>query len=469
MVRSAVVPVTSLCVDESEFCVNVDDKESKKCENETGNETSVAAPALTCPRACGLCNATRPTRCEFPPEMVGNWHDGANVAEAEFQLTTAADRKSIYIVMVVGDAVAVKQRFHCIQWESTAPTSGKPPTQKSRFIFDEFLLVDEPTDGCKRRYACAWVLFKSASVIYFRLSDLQTWPFTILPSDPVDCSRFDSNARYRVLISRERRDLVTCHLPTNQLTNYSVTFGDVRCDATVVAEPEIRHRVRLTLADCTSQTASPMSFHCLDSMLAPPAGDVVLVTVIATRTSTSGAPTASPTLRTVTSADRVTKLRNVSLFRTDGRRKTTTPFVWSTHVQSTSPSSSSSSFFQPNAVYCWLFPRSTFPHAFHIFAGSQCDHVIVTSEAGRPKSATFVKKRVRWPRLLAADQPISPTSPELEIHASGRTRDSGPPSTSIRDTEQPTTDITALRPTTNETAKDADGEQEPFLYAACKR
>ena len=117
MVRSAAVPVTSLCVDESEICADVDKKESKLCETGTGNGSSIAAPALTCPRACGLCDATRPSFCEFPSEMVGSWHDDVNFTEAKFQLTTAANRKSLDIAMAVGDAATVERRFYCIQWE----------------------------------------------------------------------------------------------------------------------------------------------------------------------------------------------------------------------------------------------------------------------------------------------------------------------------------------------------------------
>jgi len=443
MVRSAAVPVTSLCVDESEICASVGNKESKICENGTGNKTSGAAPALTCPRACGLCNATRPTLCEFPPEMVGSWHDGVNVTDAEFQLTAAANQKSIDIVTAFRDATIVKQHFYCIQWEATTPTSTKHPKHGKRFIFDEFLLVNEPTGGCRRRYACAWVLFKSASVIYFRLSESRTWPFTSLPSDPVDCSRFDSNARFRVLISRDRRDLVTCHLPTTQLTYYSITLGDVSCDATIAVEPEVRRRLRLTLADCTSPTPSLMLFDCLDSMLAPPTGDVILITTIATP-STSGTTTSLPTLQTTLSADHVAKFRNISLFWTSKRHTTMSLLSPSPSLlaleSSSAPPSYSPSFFQPDAVYCWLFARSSFPHQFHIFPGSQCDHVVVTSETGQPASATFVKKRVRSPRLFAADQPVSPTSPEPEIQTSSRTRDSKRSSALGRDTERCTTE-----------------------------
>ena len=90
------------------------------------------------------------------------------------------------------------------------------------------------------------------------------------------------------------------------------------------------------------------------------------------------------------------------------------------------------SFFQPDAVHCWLFARSTFPREFRIYPGSQCgDQVPVTSSAGRPGAtpvATFVKKRVRSPRLFAAaaaDRSVTPASPKPEIRAglSGRPRD----------------------------------------------
>jgi len=207
MVRSAAVPGNALCVDESEICATISDKQSPRCDTGTGNETfTAAAPALTCPRACGLCDVTRPTLCELPPEVVGVWHDGANIANAKFQLTTAENRKSIAVAVTTSDAREEKQSFYCFQWEAT-PTSGPRPTNGSPFIFDEFLLVSEPKGGCRRRYACARFLFKSTSVIYFRLSEERTWPFTSLPSDRVDCSQFDSDARFRVLISRDRRDL----------------------------------------------------------------------------------------------------------------------------------------------------------------------------------------------------------------------------------------------------------------------
>jgi len=192
-------------------------------------------------------------------------------------------------------------------------------------------------------------------------------------------------------------------------------------------------------------------FHCLDSMLASPTGDVILVTIFAT-SSTFGATTSSPALRTISSADDGTKFSNVSLFLTD-RRRTTTPSLspMLTQLFSTLSSSSWSSIFQPDSVYCWLFAPSSFPHEFRIFSGSQCNHVVVTSEAIRQPSATFVKKRVRWPRLLAADQPVSPTLPEPEIHTSGRTPDSKRLSALSRDTEQNTKKLSL---TTKETRQE---------------
>jgi len=434
MVRSATVSVSSLCVDESDICATVNDKASPRCktEIEIESETTTAAPAMTCPRACGLCNATRPTLCKFPSEMVGIWHDGANITDAGFRLTTAANRKSIDVVMVISDAAAVKQRFYCIQW-NTSPSS-KRTTHGNRFIFDEFLLVTEPTEGCRRRYACAQLLLKSTSVIYFRLSEQQTWPFTSLPSDPVDCSRFDSDSKFRVLVSQDQRDLVTCHLPVVMLTDYRVTLGDSSCDATIAVEPEIRHRMRLTLADCTLPSPDTVSIDCLDSMLAPPTGDVIIVAVIVAATTT-----VSPTPRTSSLANRVTTPRNgsESFWTAESRRSTTTSTQFTSESMSTS-SSSASSFFQPDAVHCWLFARSTFPYEFRIFPGSQCEQVPMTQqvEAGRQATATFVKKRVRSPRLYAADQPVTSSSPELEISPSGQLRDSRRLSAPGRDTEQ---------------------------------
>jgi len=362
MVRSATVPVTSLCVDESDICATVVDGDSPRCDTTTGNgnRTSTAASALTCPRACGLCNATRPAPCEFPPEMVGTWHDGANIMAAEFQLTTAENRKSLDVVVASHDAVAKRQRFYCIQWEATS-TSGERRLYGNRFIVDEFLLINEPTRGCRRRYACARLLFKSASVIYFWLSESRTWPLTSLPSDPVDCSQFDSDAaRFRVLVSRDRdrRDPITCHLPITQLAIYSASLGggvgDFSCDATVAVQPEIRHRLRLTLDDYRSPSPSPVSFDCLDLMLAPQTGDVILVTVVVDL-RTSGLTTVYQARRTTAPVNHKTISKTTSSFETAKVR--TTASVSSTQFtsESISPASSSSSLlsvFQPDAVHC---------------------------------------------------------------------------------------------------------------------
>lgn len=211
------------------------------------------------------------------------------------------------------------------------------------------------------------------------------------------------------------------------LADYSATFGDFSCDVTVDVEPEIRHRLRLTLAGCTLPTPSTLSIDCLDSMLAPPSGDVIVVT------NTVASSTGSLTLPTTSAVDQATGPGNDSLFWTDSNRTMTKPRPTSTWPSSTP------SFFQPGAVHCWLFARSTFPHEFHVFPGTQCDHDhgSLSSEAGRQAVATFVKKHVRSPRLFAADQPATPHSPEPEtVTTSGRPRDSRRLSMLSRDTEQ---------------------------------
>ena len=61
-------------------------------------------------------------------------------------------------------------------------------------------------------------------------------------------------------------------------------------------------------------------------------------------------------------------------------------------------SESSSTLFQPDAVHCWLFARSTFPREFRVYPGSQCAHVTVTSQP----EATFVSGWLIELRLYAA-------------------------------------------------------------------
>jgi len=75
----------------------------------------------------------------------------------------------------------------------------------------------------------------------------------------------------------------------------------------VAVEPEIRHRLRLTLDDCSRPSPGTVSMDCLDSMLATPTGDVIIVAVVV-----AVPPTVPPTRRTSALSDRVTSPGNSS-------------------------------------------------------------------------------------------------------------------------------------------------------------
>lgn len=310
VVRDSPRPATSLCVDEYDVC-------------SVWREPCTSGPqmALTCPRTCGICNASRPIVCSFVPELVGRWHDGITGSTGN---SVTFNRTSV--VIVSGRA---REEMRCIRWQSVAP-SGRLFT---RFLADE-MLVTEYVNGCRPRYACARILKKSSAVMFFKLSKTMTWPLTSSPADPIDCTNFDfehvnqdgsggqdggfRERYFRLLFSTEKRDPVQCRLPT-ELNNYSVTLRNGTECIGSLTEAYPGNEFHVTLTGCR-ENATNFSYSCLESSRLLPSGDLLIVT---------GTPSSS----------------------------------------GSSPRTSSNI-----SIHCWVFPKSP-QFLFYQIDGAQCNEV----------------------------------------------------------------------------------------------
>ena len=270
-VRNVPRPATSLCVDEH----------NDACAAWRNPCTSGPQTALACARTCGVCNATRPVICSFPPELVGHWYGGGDDVVVEFQKT------SLELKSVSGSRLST---LRCVRWQP--PPAKRSKVDRFRYITDE-MLVAEYGDGCQPRYVCARMLRKSTSVIYLRLSAARTWPLTSSPAEPIDCHSFSfdhvdddvaSNAlqikHFRLLFSRESRgDATPCRLPSHALNNYSVVFRDgVDCVGSVSESNLGSTTLRMTLTSCSpAVNRTQYSFQCRESSRLPPSNDLVVV------------------------------------------------------------------------------------------------------------------------------------------------------------------------------------------------
>ena len=251
-------PVTALCVDDYEIC-------SRWLEPCSSGPTM----ALTCPRTCGICNATRPRVCRFNETWRGDWTDpsrpgavAVNVNETTLRIERETDAET----------------FHCVDW--TPSISGK------RHVANQ-MLVKEFDNGCRPRFSCAKFVQKSASVLFFKLSESRTWPFANSPSDPMDCRHFDfkkdiaitpnyyRNKLLRLLVAEEAA-AVHCHLP-NDLDEYTVLYPDgKRCSCSLVQSGQ-GTEISLRIPDCGTRPVDQY-FTCLDSSRVLPSRSLLLVT-----------------------------------------------------------------------------------------------------------------------------------------------------------------------------------------------
>ena len=259
-VRDVSRPIAALCVDDYEIC----SRWLEPC-------SSGPMMALTCPRTCGICNATRPRVCRFNATWRGDWNDpsrppGGATAVSVNETTLRVDRAT------------GAETFHCIEWETAA--TGK------RHVANQ-MLVKEFNNGCRPRYSCAKFVQKSPAVMFFKLSESRTWPFANSPEDPMDCRHFAfqkdvaiSPNHYRSKLLRllvaDEGASVQCHLP-GHLDDYSVRYPDGKRCRCSLAQSGQGTEISLRTHDCGARPIDQY-FTCLDSSRVLPSRHLLLVT-----------------------------------------------------------------------------------------------------------------------------------------------------------------------------------------------
>lgn len=281
-VRDSPRPATSLCTDEHEACSTW----PKPC-------LSSLVTTLTCPRTCGVCNASRPIVCSFPAELQGLWYDPETDAP-----TVLINRT----MLTVYGRPWTEETYHCIDWEfasgvQASTRKGRPP--KTTW---EAMVVNGFLSGCRPRYSCVRFLRRTPFALYLKLSETQTWPLVSSPEEVIDCRSFaydraDDGAlspeqnrfrdrHFRLVYSmREVARRTQCHLPPEGLVDLEVTFSNGnRSLASLTESGPSGTEFIVSLSDVTNSTASsaskgsPRVYQCLDSTDALPYSDLFLVT-----------------------------------------------------------------------------------------------------------------------------------------------------------------------------------------------
>lgn len=346
VVRDPPRPVTSLCVDDHEWCASKRDA----CSTET---------AFGCARTCHLCNATRPFVCSFPLDWIGVWIDAADGRTVTFNQTA---------VTVGGVGGGGSDAFHCIEWRGLPPGGGAGGGGTHIKPSSDVMLVATYGNGCRLRYLCLRVLKKSPSVLYVKFSRAVLWPFNVTSVDMIDCRLFTflpetgggpsgllPGKHFRLLYSQQPRQPVQCNLPV-ALVNLTLQLGDgTRCMRSAhVTESVAGTDVLLTVLGCHSLGPLPKTFECILSFRATPTNDLTIVV-------RSVVPQAS--LPSAVSSFASSSFSSSSSF--SGRLALS---AW-------------------GAIYCWVFPDDR-PNQFYLYEGSNCNESVRReSHEKRPSSA----------------------------------------------------------------------------------
>ena len=261
--RDQPLSVNSLCVDDYEICAH----RREPCP--VGDDDGLA---LTCPRSCGVCNASRPAVCNFPTRLQGTWQEVTHSGVVSLSVNST-------ILTVRGH---MEETFHCIQWD--------PPRQSQEGSHTELMLVSDYNNGCKPRYTCARFLQKGTNTLFFGLSENQQWPFTDSVSDPIDCRSFEytqdtslypnpfRGRRSKMLFSSSAQTPVPCGLPSDMHT-FTVNLRDgSQCSSTLTENPDGTTLI-LTMSQCPENTLiQDTSFMCIESSRMLPNNDFLIIT-----------------------------------------------------------------------------------------------------------------------------------------------------------------------------------------------
>ena len=241
-------PRSALCMNDYDACTTM---WSNPCKH------AGSVMHLTCASTCGICrNNSRPARCTLPGKFHGHWLD-----------TSDAGRQTIEIDDRVLNERHLGQ-MECVRWQE-----GFAYGQPDHF---EQMMVTTFDNGCRPRYQCLQLQKRNPSILRYKLSQSQIWPFEDTTGYVVDCSSFtfrddDSPLRdkfrtrhFKTLISVSERIYVSCDLP--HIFEFMVVYEDgTRCNGTL-EQPTILSRTKMVmhLPRCPAKD-EVQTFACLDS------------------------------------------------------------------------------------------------------------------------------------------------------------------------------------------------------------
>ena len=274
-VRNTPIPVTSLCMDEYEACYT-----NEACGH---SERMV----MTCPRSCGLCNATRPRMCTFPNSFHGTWKD---IGHSEAVAVTVNSS----MLTVHGH-----HSFHCVQWD--LHRDDNPRSDNSH---TDVMMVTTFDNGCRPRYTCARFLQKGTSTLFFQISESRAWPLTESPNQPIDCSQFNyeqgrlehpnpyRTRHSKLLYSSNPHAQVPCGLP-DYVKDFRVSLKTGTNCGSDLTENRASTALHLNLHGCNSSSGDggrnhhklEGDFTCLESSRLWAAGDLLIITRTSHRSS----------------------------------------------------------------------------------------------------------------------------------------------------------------------------------------
>jgi hypothetical protein len=141
--------------------------------------------------------------------------------------------------------------------------------------YSEQMLVTTFDNGCRPRYSCAQFKKHSPSILRYRLSEHQLWPFDNTNGITVDCSSFKykdpinpahhyHSRHFQTIISETERIYVDCKL--GETRDFDAVFDDgTECEGELTQEGlSTKNKMKLILKRCPGHQ-SEQEFACLDS------------------------------------------------------------------------------------------------------------------------------------------------------------------------------------------------------------
>ena len=258
IVKAKTQSMSNLCIDGYEGC----EVWQNPC-SEQGSKQQ-----LTCPKRCGLCEDVKPSHCSLPNKLYGQWVEDSTDGQRLYNI----DGNSL---LIHGTG-----RMKCVDWETGV---FKEPDRLEQMTVTTF------NNGCRARYQCMQLYRRSRSILRFRLSQSQRWPFEGTTGFNIDCSLFsyrdshDENGirsrHHKILVSNTERAYVKCGLP--QTRQFEVTFNSHRpttCNGTLTSDMLLTGmKLTLSLYGCDTHT-DIQRFSCLDSSKRGLRDDLMIVT-----------------------------------------------------------------------------------------------------------------------------------------------------------------------------------------------